>query len=81
MPSVRPDIEPRAVKVADFTDYTSRPSLVINDDVIERIVTNSSAKDLPVAVLSIAGATRTGKSFLLNLIIDYLHQLESGVSF
>ena len=81
MASVRPDIEPRAVKVADFTDDTSRPSLVISDELIEEIIINSGVKDLPVAVLSIAGVARTGKSFLLNLMIDYLRLLETEVSF
>nr|CAB3224308.1 atlastin-2 [Phallusia mammillata] len=37
-----------------------------------------NVKDKPVAIYSISGAFRKGKSFLLNLFIKYLEKLEAG---
>lgn len=34
--------------------------------------------NIPVSILSVVGAFRTGKSFLLDFFLDYLKRLEAG---
>ena len=49
----------------------------LDDKVIEDIIdTHPEIKSLPTIVVSIAGVTRSGKSFLLNLFVNYLTYLE-----
>lgn len=39
---------------------------------LQRILLDDSVKNLPVAVVSVAGAFRKGKSFLLNFFLEYM---------
>ncbi|XP_033109180.1 atlastin-2-like [Anneissia japonica] len=61
------------VQIAEVT----REKLVLNEEALEMVLTQPQLEDLPVMVLSCAGIFRSGRSFLLNLLIRYLNQ---GVS-
>ncbi|CAK8681919.1 unnamed protein product [Clavelina lepadiformis] len=44
----------------------------LNKDAVERVLGNPNVAKYPVAVYSVAGPFRTGKSFLFNLFVRYL---------
>ena len=47
-------------------------SLVVLADVLRDIIEQNDAEDNPVVLISVVGAQRTGKSFLLNWLLRYL---------
>ena len=49
---------------------------VLEKSQLEKIVSNRELRNLEVMILSVAGAFRKGKSFLLNLILRYQQYLE-----
>ena len=49
----------------------------LNFDLLQEILFAENVRDNPVVVLSVAGAFRKGKSFLLDFLLRYL---ERGVS-
>lgn len=73
--------------VSDGVDSGHELQIVrINEECIEldevalkRILLDDRVKDKPVAVVSVAGAFRTGKSFLLGFFLRYLHNLGRSV--
>nr|XP_039274806.1 atlastin-3-like [Styela clava] len=48
--------------------------LVIDEEALTTILTNPEVSELPVALLSVSGAFRKGKSFLLNFFLRYMRQ-------
>lgn len=58
----------QAIQIITTNDHVFNLEL----DEIKRILENDSIKDRNVVVVSIAGAFRQGKSFLLNFFIKYL---------
>lgn len=52
-------------------------SFELNEKALESILLRDDIKDLPIAIVSVAGAFRKGKSFLLDFFIRYL---TAGVS-
>ncbi|XP_045453224.1 atlastin-like [Melitaea cinxia] len=52
------------------TDHTFK----LNEEALEKLLLSDEVKDLPAVVISVAGAFRKGKSFLLSFILRYLHQ-------
>ncbi|XP_033116610.1 atlastin-2-like [Anneissia japonica] len=58
------------VQIAEVT----REKLILNEEALEMVLTQPQLEDLPVMVLSCAGIFRSGRSFLLNLLIRYLNQ-------
>eukprot|EP00047_Mylnosiga_fluctuans_P002064 m.223023 g.223023 ORF g.223023 m.223023 type:complete len:520 (+) comp10863_c0_seq1:1754-3313(+) len=65
-----------AQEIVHYDPQTKR--LEINQAGLEAILLNPEIKDLPVAVLCVAGIFRSGKSFLLNFFLSYLSQEENG---
>jgi len=59
----------RAVQIVDFKSG-ERPAL--NAEAIQKIIT----EDLPTVVVTIGGVARSGKSFLLNLLVSILTYME-----
>jgi len=62
--------EGRAVQIVEFKD-NNEP--VVNLRAFEQIVQS----DIPTLVVSISGVARSGKSFLLNLLVNLLTYLEN----
>ena len=52
--------------------------LVLDEEGLRKIVCSDDVKDLDVAVVSIAGTYRSGKSFLMNLLASYLQRYQEG---
>ena len=63
-----------AVKIVDLDTPSGRPSL--NLPVVKRIINKKGTQDLPAIIVSVGGVARSGKSFLLNLMVNYLQYVE-----
>nr|XP_039267564.1 atlastin-like [Styela clava] len=55
-----------------ITRKTADGNMRIDHDALRRILMRKEIGDRPIAIISIAGKLRTGKSFLLNFILRYL---------
>jgi len=51
---------------------------ILDKKVLNEVIHHNKTENIPAVVLSIAGAFRTGKSFLLNFIIKYLKRLTNS---
>ena len=49
-----------------------RHQLELNKSNLKKVMLHSEVKDRPVVIVSIAGACKTGKSFLLEFFLKYL---------
>lgn len=65
-----------AIQIVNSNDNDEH-SFELNTAALEKVLLQDEIKDLPVAVVSIAGAFRKGKSFMLDFFLRYL---KSGVS-
>lgn len=69
---------PKAVRIVNPVNHTFHLEL----DELKSILQNDKIKDRNVVVVSIAGAYRQGKSFLLNFFVKYLNaQVNSSFDF
>lgn len=60
----------RAIQIVEPTDDHA---FVLKIDALEPILNAESIRDRHVVVVSVAGALRQGKSFLLNFYLQYLN--------
>ena len=51
-----------------------RENLILNEKLLQSITNKNNCDKIPVAVISILGPQRSGKSFLLNFILQYFQQ-------
>ncbi|KAI1286186.1 Atlastin-2 [Halotydeus destructor] len=75
-PTMAMDHSGRAVRIIHINDRTK--DFELDTEAMEEILTGPECRDRLVSVVSIAGATRKGKSFMLNLLLKYLQTGESG---
>ncbi|KAK0398085.1 hypothetical protein QR680_002421 [Steinernema hermaphroditum] len=61
----------KAVRVIEAKDDDH--SFALNEDVLEELLLDPKYADKKVCIISVAGAYRKGKSFLLNFFLRYLH--------
>lgn len=61
--------EPHPVPIVKTTDDHN---FTLDEALLSSLLLHDSIKDLHVAVISVAGAFRKGKSFLLNFFLRYL---------
>ena len=64
-----------AVQIVDLATASGRPSLSISR--VKRIINSRGTQELPAIIVSIGGVARSGKSFLLNLMVNYLQYVEA----
>lgn len=57
-----------AVTIVTAQDHTFE----LKEDVLNSVLMKSDIKDKKIVVVSVAGAFRKGKSFLLNFLLRYL---------
>jgi len=55
-------------------------TISLNVELLEQILLSKEVKDRKVMVVTVAGAFRQGKSFILNFFLRYLKALESDGS-
>nr|XP_037288779.1 atlastin-1-like [Rhipicephalus microplus] len=82
-PSPPPQVTFAGIAMASYQRRRSIQILKINDDgwqleheELQRILLDERVKDKPVVVISIAGACRQGKSFLMNFFLRYMYRKE-----
>jgi len=64
------------VQIVEISDEDH--SFKLNEEALIKILSNEKVKDLPVCVVSVAGAFRRGKSFLLDFFLRYLSRDEDN---
>nr|XP_022335972.1 atlastin-2-like isoform X2 [Crassostrea virginica] len=74
------DDKGKPLKIIDLEiegeDDNVRHQLKLNKSNLEKVMLHSEVKDRPVVIVSVAGACRTGKSFLLGFFLKYLETEE-----
>lgn len=58
--------------------HTDGNFVTLNEYALQELLSDPKIRDKPVAVLSVAGPLRSGKSLLLSFMIRYLHSLHIG---
>ncbi|XP_030626325.1 atlastin-2 isoform X1 [Chanos chanos] len=64
---------PIQIVIADEDDH----EFALDEEALERILLQESVRDLNVVVVSVAGAFRKGKSFLLDFMLRYMYSQQS----
>lgn len=67
------DYKATAQHAISLIDKNNEGNFVSNIAEVEKILLDPDIKDLKVAVISVAGKYRRGKSFLLNFFLRYLN--------
>ncbi|KAF4518534.1 hypothetical protein B566_EDAN004278 [Ephemera danica] len=62
----------RTMQALQLVSFHKDGRVQLSEDILRKIFLSEAAKDRDVAVISVAGAFRRGKSFLLNFFIRYL---------
>ncbi|XP_078336973.1 atlastin-2-like [Crassostrea virginica] len=62
--------------VSKIVDGKKVHQLELNENNLKKILLHPEVKDRPVAIVSVAGALRKGKSFLLGFLLKYLEACE-----
>ncbi|KAF4529080.1 hypothetical protein B566_EDAN014455 [Ephemera danica] len=65
----------KPLRALTLVSYVNK-KLILNEDVLKEILESEEARYRPVAVISIAGCFRKGKSFFLNFILRYLNSMD-----
>ncbi|CAG0891477.1 unnamed protein product [Darwinula stevensoni] len=61
-----------AICVVEHKEFEGKDSYLLKEDRLRQLLLQAHCRDKPVAVVSIAGGARRGKSFLLSLFLRYL---------
>ena len=68
----------RPVQIVKIDDESEEHNFILDEDALNDILNKDNIKDKPVCIISVAGAFRKGKSFLLNFMLRYLENGASG---
>lgn len=58
-------------KAKQIIDFDKQKKLKLKKETLEKILNQEQVKGLPIVILSVIGAYRTGKSFLLSWLVRY----------
>jgi len=64
--------EDRPVQIVKIDDESETHNFILDEDALNEILNKDEIKDKPICIISVAGAFRKGKSFLLNFMLRYL---------
>ena len=68
----------RPVQIVKIDDESEEHNFILDESALNDILNKDNIKDKPVCIISVAGAFRKGKSFLLNFMLRYLENGASG---
>jgi len=63
------------VQIVKICDESEEHAFVLQEEALNKLLNQDGIRDMPICIVSVAGAFRKGKSFLLNFMLRYL---ESG---
>lgn len=64
--------EDRPVQIVKIDDESETHNFILDEDALNEILDRDEIRDKPICIISVAGAFRKGKSFLLNFMLRYL---------
>jgi len=67
-----PSGEDRPVQIVKIDDESETHNFILDEDALNEILNRDEIRDKPICIISVAGAFRKGKSFLLNFMLRYL---------
>jgi len=67
-----PTGEDRPVQIVKIDDESETHNFILDEDALNEILNKDEIRDKPICIISVAGAFRKGKSFLLNFMLRYL---------
>jgi len=62
----------RPVQIVKIDDENEAHNFILDEDALNEILNRDEIRDKPICIISVAGAFRKGKSFLLNFMLRYL---------
>lgn len=62
----------RAVQIVKIDDDSETHNFVLDEEALHTILNRDNIRDKPICIVSVAGAFRKGKSFLLNFMLRFL---------
>jgi len=62
----------RAVQIVKIDDESETHKFFLDEEALNDILNKDNIRDKPICIISVAGAFRKGKSFLLNFMLRYL---------
>jgi len=60
------------VQIVKIDDESETHNFILDEDALNEILNKDDIRDKPICIISVAGAFRKGKSFLLNFMLRYL---------
>lgn len=62
----------RPVQIVKIDDDSETHNFILDEEALNDILNKDNIRDKPICIISVAGAFRKGKSFLLNFMLRYL---------
>ena len=62
----------RPVQIVKIDQQSETHNFTLDEEALNEILNKDNIRDKPICIISVAGAFRKGKSFLLNFMLRYL---------
>eukprot|EP00092_Neocalanus_flemingeri_P035139 GFUD01038241.1.p1 GENE.GFUD01038241.1~~GFUD01038241.1.p1 ORF type:complete len:544 (+),score=116.82 GFUD01038241.1:56-1687(+) len=69
---VKISVEDRPIQIVKIDDESETHNFILDEEALNEILGRDEIRDKPICIISVAGAFRKGKSFLLNFMLRYL---------